>query len=262
MIVEEIRAMTGVRGAAALFVMLYHFGHGLKGIDPASNMLNHGYLSVDLFFVLSGFVLSHVYGRSLKDGTFTCGEFLLHRIARIYPVYIVATMGVLAIEIWKAHGAPFGAAMIASNIFMLQSVGDWPSIDPPAWSVSAELIAYLIFPMLAILCLNRGNRCALFTGLVAISSIMALSILAAFHRIGSPIANGQLDLFYAPYTLIRCLAGFTIGQLIWRVHGQTWVFQLTSSNAVQIFVGLSLLCLIAFRGTDFFIYLFIIGLIC
>ncbi|KXU32628.1 hypothetical protein A0J57_08720 [Sphingobium sp. 22B] len=253
--------MTGVRGMAALIVMIYHFERGLQSTSPLSTMLNHGYLSVDLFFVLSGFVLSHVYGQALKEGSFTLRAFLLHRLARIYPVYIVATSAILAIGLWKRHDPAFGADVIVSNVFMLQSIRDWPSIDPPAWSVSAELIAYLLFPILARLCFRSRPGFALMTALAALATIMGLSISASLHWIGSPIAKGQLDLFYAPYTLIRCLAGFTLGQLIWRLHAQGAIAQWAANNAVQVGIGLSLLCLTAFRGTDFFVYLAIIGLI-
>ena len=81
------------------------------------------------------------------------------------------------------------------------------------------------------------------------------------HYIGSSIAKGQLDLFFAPYTLIRCLAGFTLGQLVCRVHGTPAATYLASRNAVQIGVAFLGILALTQAGSDFFIYLLIVALI-
>lgn len=261
MTAQENRGITGIRGAAATFVMIYHFEHGLKLHGIAAVFLNHGYLSVDLFFVLSGFVMSLVYGSSLRDNTFSFPEFLWHRMARVFPLYLLATCGVLLIDTVKAHHAVYGSEIVVSNVLMLQSLGNWPSIDPPAWSVSAELIAYVLFPLLAGVCLTRRLKWSLAIGLVALFIILVLTVAAGRHWIGSPIAKGQLDLFYSPFTIVRCLCGFTIGLLVWRIHALPAVARWSSNNTVQTAVLVACLATIMVTGEDFLAYLAIVALI-
>ena len=57
----EIRALTGIRGIAACFVVIYHFYFGVLNKGSAGVILSHGYMAVDLFFVLSGFVMALTY---------------------------------------------------------------------------------------------------------------------------------------------------------------------------------------------------------
>ena len=91
---SEIRSLTGIRGIAALYVVLFHYLSGRPFTSPLSTFLNHGYLAVDLFFALSGFVLalnySHLFATGLNWPNFLA--FLGRRLARIYPLYLVLTL--------------------------------------------------------------------------------------------------------------------------------------------------------------------------
>ena len=84
---SEIRAFTGLRGLACFYVMLYHFG--FAGILPKdfSAFANHGYLSVDIFFVLSGFVMAMVYGDYFKNGFDFDNELVCKSLRRRYRVF-------------------------------------------------------------------------------------------------------------------------------------------------------------------------------
>ncbi len=258
----EIRSMTGVRGAAALFVMVYHFELDRIPSDGAfSTFLNHGYLSVDLFFILSGFVMAHVYGPSFLSGAFRFGDFLWHRIARIYPLYLAVTLAFIVLAFVKTFQLDIGPDVFVSNVLMLQALGNWPSIDPPAWSVSAEVIAYLLFPVIGLLCLKSSRMTAALLGLGAILSILILTLAASRHYIGSSIAQGLLDLFAAPFTVIRCLAGFTLGQLVWRVHNNSAAASFAARSSVQICVAVLAILTLTFHDSDFPAYLLIISLI-
>ncbi|NNM59255.1 MAG: acyltransferase [Legionellales bacterium] len=105
---QEIYSLTGLRGIAATMVMFYHFNasHLLAG-GAFANLLGHGYLMVDLFLVLSGFIIAMTYG-SRFDKAVTWREyriFLVRRIARIYPLYILTTIsaGILITAHWMDH---------------------------------------------------------------------------------------------------------------------------------------------------------------
>jgi peptidoglycan/LPS O-acetylase OafA/YrhL len=66
--VSEIRALTGLRGLAAIFVVVFHEAGNFSGDGPAATFLRHGYNAVDLFFVLSGFVMALTYGEMWGGG--------------------------------------------------------------------------------------------------------------------------------------------------------------------------------------------------
>lgn len=261
MAAPEIRAMTGVRGAAACFVMIYHFCVNLHSDSPWSIALKHGYLSVDLFFILSGFVMAHVYGPAFSDGTFSFREFLWHRFTRIYPLYLLMTLAFAALAIVRMRAIDLSPPVLLSNILMLQSLGNWPSIDPPAWSVSVETVAYLLFPAIALLCLKSRPVIAGVVGFVAIGVIFAMILAASRHLIGASIAEGELDLFFSPYTLFRCLAGFSLGQLVWRVGALPITGRIASRDVVQLVVAVGGVVALTRLHSDFILYLLIIALI-
>ena len=80
--------LDGLRGVAALFVILYHFGEAFA-TSPTDQMFNHGYLAVDFFFVLSGFVIGYAYDGRWSKGM-TPGRFMLRRVIRLQPTVILS----------------------------------------------------------------------------------------------------------------------------------------------------------------------------
>src|SRR5690242_13441536 len=89
---DQLQSLTPMRGMAALWVVLYHYGSQyLPALQAGryTHLLDKGYLAVDLFFMLSGFVLTHVYWRAFTGpvrGSY--GKFLLARVARLYPLHL------------------------------------------------------------------------------------------------------------------------------------------------------------------------------
>src|ERR1700712_169365 len=92
--IRELRSLTGLRGVAAVLVVLDHYWQGVAPTNPAKTLLAHGYLAVDLFFVLSGFVMTFNYASLFQEGySFAAFRlFLSRRIARVYPLYLVCTL--------------------------------------------------------------------------------------------------------------------------------------------------------------------------
>jgi hypothetical protein len=90
---QEVRSLPGIRGIAASWVVLYHVHEADNFFSPLKMLLTHGYLAVDVFFVLSGFVMALSYGHFAVQGwtATNYGSFLLRRFARIYPLYLVMT---------------------------------------------------------------------------------------------------------------------------------------------------------------------------
>ena len=219
--IPESRALTGLRGIAALLVLMHHFslhfGESLGG-SGLGGMLRQGYLGVDLFFVLSGFVISMVYGRWFGAASLgqpwaaRVGMFLLRRVARIWPLHVVVVLVLIGLAAAGQHG--FSVRFSLVNLALVQGWGMSGEVNAPAWSISAEFLAYLLFPILAPAVLR--NRFGVMLGLVVVVSAVAVCLSLA-PPVG-PGRRGLLDIHYN-YSLLpalRCVAGFVLGMLAWR----------------------------------------------
>ncbi|MDE6651814.1 MAG: acyltransferase, partial [Paramuribaculum sp.] len=127
--------LDGLRGVAALMVILYHFGEAFA-TSPVDQQINHGYLAVDFFFVLSGFVLGYAYDDRWKKGM-TAANFMLRRVIRLQPMVLIAVIfGVIAFIIQgceKWDGTSVSSTAIILSIilgfFMIPSLpGSLPEI--------------------------------------------------------------------------------------------------------------------------------------
>jgi peptidoglycan/LPS O-acetylase OafA/YrhL len=159
---SEIKPLTGIRGIAALAVLHHHFGEKLEVILPSLNffsiMQQHGSIGVDLFFILSGFIMTYVYSQHRIP--FTKADyknFMIKRFARIYPNHFVVLMFLLTMWL-TAHvlGISMHGDYSMYNFFLQLTLlnGYIPNSawNYPSWSVSAEWFGYMaIFPLSIIL---------------------------------------------------------------------------------------------------------------
>jgi peptidoglycan/LPS O-acetylase OafA/YrhL len=181
MVKNEIRPLTGIRGIAALWVVLLHYKIDLAALIPQINhfspLIDKGGMGVDIFFVLSGFVISMVYKIEKRDvNIYNTGEFLINRLARIYPDYvfcfgmlfvIVSGDALIGDHLGKIkHATSFSDYPINGIFWHVTMLQSWPVIpakwdnwNTPAWSVSAEWFAYIfIFPLSVWICKNKILR--------------------------------------------------------------------------------------------------------
>ena len=157
---RELRSLTTVRFFAAFGVVLYHYARDSIDGAPTSlrTLIESGSIGVTLFFVLSGFILVHVSsGADLADPQ-ARRNFYVRRVARIYPVYLLAwvLVGVVYVARWSetnasvAYAAKITAVYGGLSALLLQS---WvPTAVPvwnwPGWSLSVEAFFYALFPFL------------------------------------------------------------------------------------------------------------------
>jgi peptidoglycan/LPS O-acetylase OafA/YrhL len=258
--VNEIKSLTGLRGVAAIYVVVFHFLspsplHAFS--NPFKTFVVHGYLAVDLFFILSGFVMALNYSRMFASGWSMAAhrKFLGRRIARIYPLYFAATIAgfLLAMLGWvhSLNVAPPGLALLL-NVLMVQVWGCVQSFDSPGWSISAEWFAYLIFPLLVIPTLFRKP---LWGWALAGASAMILALLSAlpasFHLGGYP--QGALLAFSDPWfalPLLRCVPEFMLGLLAYRLAATPFGQSLGSRRWLSPVLCLAGLALLATPGMD------------
>ena len=120
---SELRALTGVRGLAAWLVVLYHLRGAIAGLPPAAeHVLAKGYLAVDFFFLLSGFVIWLSWGERLRGGGMaTAVRFWQKRIARVWPLHLamlsVAMMLALLYAATGRSDAAFRAQDLPAHLF-------------------------------------------------------------------------------------------------------------------------------------------------
>jgi peptidoglycan/LPS O-acetylase OafA/YrhL len=157
---REIASLTSLRGYLAAWVVLGHFWQEflslLPGLAFLSPWVEHGHSAVPGFFVLSGWVLAHNYRQAFRHGEVGWLRFLGLRLARLYPVHLamLASVGVLVVGaavIGRSPGEAYGLRSLAAQLLLVQAwvPGMALTWNYPAWSISSEWFAYLLFPLAA-----------------------------------------------------------------------------------------------------------------
>ncbi len=212
---DHFIALDGLRGVAALVVIVMHRG---RWWYPEGGFLGHGYLAVDFFFLLSGFVIAFAYDGRLASGL-SARRFMSLRLIRLYPLIL---LGMLLGALWPAiqlmmqsRGAPAPtefAVNLTRGLLLIpddQALGRGDSIFPlngPTWSLFFELVANLAYAL-------AGRR--MTTRVLAVIVALSGAVLAwlAFH--------GGIDVGGRPATILagipRTAFGFFGGALLYRV---------------------------------------------
>lgn len=160
----HLPALTGLRFFLALWVIVNHLvgkGHIYEPVavmlpGPLQAIIRGGYLAVPTFFVLSGFVLARTYA-STDWNSANVWKYLMGRLARVYPVYLLSLLIVLPFIV-KAKDQPKGW-LVAMHLTLMQGwfVGHYRAgWNTPAWTLSCELFFYLMFPLLILLLKDFG----------------------------------------------------------------------------------------------------------
>lgn len=234
--------LDGLRGIAAFVVIWYHFGEGFA-TSPVDQMINHGYLAVDFFFVLSGFVLGYAYDNRWKNGSMTAGRFMLRRVIRLHPMVILSViLGAVAYLIqgsvqWDGTPVPLTTLLLALflGLFLIPVIpgidadvrgnGEMFPLNGPSWSLFFEYIGSILYALI----LHRLSKRSLL-GVVVLSAVglavMALGNTSEAYHIGfgwSGAGWGFLGGFF------RLSFSFSAGLLIsrcfrkTRIRGAFWI---------------------------------------
>jgi len=206
---DRNHGLDGLRGLGAIAVVLFH----LRSFDI--NAVNSGYLAVDFFFGLSGFVLTRSYEESLRAGLGTI-KFLQTRLIRLYPMYLIgAILGLVQTMIllppWIPHVLSSGQLADASGMAILMlpalpSGRDLFPLNAPSWSLLFEIGASLVFCLV----LFRSRDKILFVAAIASALFVAIgTVIAGTLNLGPAWHFGYFGAF-------RTLYAFIIGQLIAR----------------------------------------------
>jgi peptidoglycan/LPS O-acetylase OafA/YrhL len=203
----RLTRLDGLRGvAAAAVAFTYHVrdlfvpGAVASGLPAIAWFTAYGWLFVDLFFLLSGYIFAHVYlGRERPFGTTEVAEFGVARFARLYPLHLLLLL-VTAVLFWaRPENSPMA---FVAHLFMLQAFV--PPVAQtfvgPSWSLSIEVVCYVLFACAAA---AGPRRLRQVTGLAIGAGLL---LLLAQHAPEGPYARDNLP---------RGLFSFFLGQLLW-----------------------------------------------
>jgi peptidoglycan/LPS O-acetylase OafA/YrhL len=203
-------ALDSLRGVCALMVVLYHLHP--DGMIASLPIARNGWMFVDFFFVLSGFVISASYGARLAAG-FSLGKFLWLRLGRLYPLHIFVMLLLVATELLAASGGgqadgrpaftgPFSFGHFLLDAALLQSFGlsDVQGWNIASWSIAAEFWTYLLFAL--VVRASPKNHVPVFAGLFLVALVLLFrgseNWLDTSNRMG----------------FVRCVLGFSLGVLV------------------------------------------------
>ncbi|MGD0109722.1 MAG: acyltransferase, partial [Rhodopila sp.] len=231
---EHFAALDAIRGLAALSVVVHH----VSWLYPAGslNYVRNGYLMVDVFFVLSGFVIFYSY------------------FWRLYPLHFTFLIVALLIEVIKFalashyemnsnHPAFLENNMSAfvKNLFLVQALhtSSQSTFNVPAWSISTEFCAYLLFAAVAFVSRTR-------VALLTVSGLFCATSFLFLVALGPLSATLTYD-----FGIVRCLVGFFSGVLLYALYDRIRATSFVHRNP-QLFGAagiLSLLAVIAFLAS-------------
>lgn len=226
----HVLPLDSIRGIAATSVVIHHlllmptflaaFPHN-AWID--CSFFRSAWLLVDLFFVLSGIVMSLSYVES-DFGRFSLREFMVRRLARVYPLHLVMLVANLLFRLLRISLVMAGIVVAAPaafevnnaysfvlNVFLLHSIGfvDYLSWNAPSWSISVEFYTYLVFGLIVLFAQRMRSLLWFYVlcGLLAVGSLVFIIFVLEKRSI-----ELQTD-----FGLLRCFVGFFLGVMMVRI---------------------------------------------
>ena len=235
--------LDGLRGVAALLVLWYHVFEGYAFVDGSLiRVVNHGYLGVDFFFMLSGFVLAYAYNDRWPSGRLTLGGFFRRRLIRLHPMVVMcAVLGAVAFLLqgsvkWDGTSVPFGPVMLAllCAMFFIPAVpgcryevrgnGEMFPLNGPAWSLFFEYIGNIVYAF--VLRRLSGRMLAVLTAVLAgVLAWFTISDVPGEGMFGVGWTLNGLNFWGG---MVRMLFPFSMGMLLQRyfrpvrVRGAFW----------------------------------------
>jgi len=242
---DSIASLTSLRFFAAVYVLLFHSGAGFLGkavpaLSFLETFLGNGYLGVTFFFVLSGFILAHVYDGKLRSRG-DLGRFAMARFARIYPVYLLALLLVLPPIFKDLSWRSLPQFFLLQYWTPLSELRALDNTNFPGWSLSVEMAFYLLFPAILWSFSRLGPRGLRAATLSACALMLALRLPSLSADMAPPVAW----LNHVPFMLLRApefIFGAGLGLLY---HRQPTLFRSSWLTAATVAAILAVLVTVA-----------------
>lgn len=233
-----LEALTFPRFVLAMLVVIVHFGLHLDVFNDSllSGVFNHGAVAVSFFFFLSGFVLAYNYGQNTSPRT-----FILKRIFRLYPTYIITFLIVL-ISVFVMEGNAPKLFYGIMNMLGLQSwfPGYALQVNFPSWSLSVEFFFYACFPVILWLYyrLRISYFLALAFGIIIIGGVEHYVAVSEYFDPDRFFLE-QFILYFPLFHLSTFVAGFLCGKWIHylrRIQLPHWIFTLIAMLGFALYL--------------------------
>lgn len=240
---QHYALLDGLRGVAAMLVVLYHVFEGFAFAGQTDIVfINHGYLSVDFFFILSGFVISYAYDSRWATSLSMKG-FVRRRLIRLHPMVVLgAVVGAVTFciqgsEQWDGTHVATSMLMLAllCAMFFVPAIpgccyevrgnGELFPLNGPSWSLFFEYIGNIIYAIV----LRRLSNAVLAVVVVVIGLAWAAFAVFDFSGYGMIGVGWTFDLPNMLGGTLRMLFPFTLGMLVqrnfkpWKVRGAFWI---------------------------------------
>ncbi|MCB0641772.1 MAG: acyltransferase [Phaeodactylibacter sp.] len=223
---RHYKILDALRGVAALVVVVFHIFEVYSGGDHTKQWINHGYLALDFFFVLSGFVIAHAYDD--RWSTMTMGSFFKRRLIRLHPMIIFGmTVGAICFYFGESDYFPKIADTGVLNLLVILLIGytllpippsadirGWSEMHPlngPSWTLFFEYIANILYALV----LRKLPKIAL--AVLTFLAALALLHLAVTSPKGDIIGGWALDAEQLRIGFTRLLYPFLAGMLLRRM---------------------------------------------
>lgn len=226
---QEIAALTSMRGIVALWVLAFHIEiiSGARGQNP---VIASGYLGVEFFFMLSGYILSASYGPRFRKGLSAADylDFVLRRARRLYPVHWAVLSVIILVAYFEGRASGAYAEFRELSLTNMWAA-HIPRLNGPDWSISTELAANLVFPFIALMALGASLRASV--------SAVALALLCVAGLIHNASQNQwSLDTIDSWPAMNRCACEFALGMMLFRWR-QKLLLLSTDFGLILIFVA-------------------------
>lgn len=227
--------LDGLRGVAAMLVIWYHVFEGFA-TSPVDQRFNHGYLAVDFFFILSGFVIGYAYDDRWKT-TMTLKNFFKRRFVRLHPMVVLgAVLGAITFYIqgsvqWDGTQVSLTMLMLALllHLFLIPVLpgtgpevrgnGEMYPLNGPSWSLFFEYIGNILYALF----IRRLSVKAL-TVLVTLTGIGLMSFaIFNFSGYGHLGVGWSLSGYNLPGGFLRLLFSFSVGLLMSRIFKPVYI---------------------------------------
>lgn len=255
--------LVSIRGMAAWVVVFFHsialLHSAMPQLPPSFfGVIGYGYLAVDFFFVLSGFIIFINYHEKFGAHFYhNAKTFYWNRISRIYPVHIVMLFAYLLLSLAFLYAsasrrlpADFTAASFLQSVLLIHAwTGEPTSWNVPSWSISAEWFVYLLFPFIAVFfhARIRGMLAHLVAALVVLGGISAVYAGLSIESLGTSTTTTPLvralfefllgtiagSLFIHHAALVKRFR-YLVAGLIAAVGGIMWIFDLPNYTTVPL----------------------------
>jgi peptidoglycan/LPS O-acetylase OafA/YrhL len=212
---DDLKTLDFFRIIASVGIVIYHYRLYIQTVNLShSETLNSLRLCVDFFFVISGFVISYVYIPQIKGGRFAFRRFVRKRLARLVPLHLLTLLFyvVLGTAVYFGMQARstgrFDWSCLLPNLLLIHSFGVCKAVsfNTVSWSISAEMVMYVCFPILAWLALRVG-----LMGFILVDSLLILS-LTTFY--GYSAEDTWLN-WASQFGFVRAFPSFIFGMILY-----------------------------------------------